>query len=503
MSDVSVAQALRSSARLVVVEAPAGCGKTYQAAEYARWFAMTTEEAGKILILTHTHAACDVFRGRTSDVARRVTVSTIDGLISQVAGMYHLTLGLPKDVSAWARNTTDGFETLALKVGNLLTTSKTIAKALAYRHPVIVCDEHQDANPAQHQVVMAVYAAGANLRVFGDPMQSIYGAGADQEQQWSDLMTRADCYEELDFPHRWTGGSEELGRWVLRARATLKARSPVDLRTNLPVGLEIILADNHAPRHGNYQMGEGERGPLDQIIRRSPTILILCSHKLTIRGLFAFWSRRIPVWEGHTRDALSQLMVACQRHNGNPRELAIAMVAFLKSVGIGFSPSGFSDRLLVEIAGGCIGNMNGKPGHLRSIGRHLLQSPNHVGVARALALIKELSQNEPLFSAIKIDMKREYIDAVRLADYDDLDHGFAEITRKRVGVQATMAAKTLSTVHKAKGLENSHVVVLPCDDTHFSATDKNRCLLYVALSRATTSLTLVVSPTRCTPLLIF
>src|SRR5438067_1772362 len=64
MSDESVAQALRSSARLVVVEAPAGCGKTFQAAEYARWFATTTEEVGKILILTHTHAACDVFRGR-------------------------------------------------------------------------------------------------------------------------------------------------------------------------------------------------------------------------------------------------------------------------------------------------------------------------------------------------------------------------------------------------------------------------------------------------------
>ena len=36
MSDGSVRAALRSDAPLVVVEAPAGCGKTHQGADYAR-----------------------------------------------------------------------------------------------------------------------------------------------------------------------------------------------------------------------------------------------------------------------------------------------------------------------------------------------------------------------------------------------------------------------------------------------------------------------------------
>ena len=60
MSDASVANALRSNARLVVIEAPAGCGKTYQGAEYARDVAPLIGR-GRLLILTHTHAACDVF----------------------------------------------------------------------------------------------------------------------------------------------------------------------------------------------------------------------------------------------------------------------------------------------------------------------------------------------------------------------------------------------------------------------------------------------------------
>src|SRR5690554_5347985 len=118
MSDITVAAALRSNARLVVVEAPAGCGKTYQAADYAHWLA-TALEARQVLILTHTHAACDVFRSRTASVRRQVQITTIDGLVAQIAGVYHLALGLPTDTTDWVRNQgQNGFEQLAIKVAD-------------------------------------------------------------------------------------------------------------------------------------------------------------------------------------------------------------------------------------------------------------------------------------------------------------------------------------------------------------------------------------------------
>ena len=41
MSGATVSAALRSSARLVVIEAPAGCGKTWQGAQYAQEIAGT------------------------------------------------------------------------------------------------------------------------------------------------------------------------------------------------------------------------------------------------------------------------------------------------------------------------------------------------------------------------------------------------------------------------------------------------------------------------------
>ena len=101
MSDSSVYEALRSKASLVVVEAPAGCGKTYQGAKY-------TQDAGgqlmdgRLLILTHTHAARETFHSRTSACRAKVEIRTIDSLLAEIAGAYHKALGFPEDVGLWA-----------------------------------------------------------------------------------------------------------------------------------------------------------------------------------------------------------------------------------------------------------------------------------------------------------------------------------------------------------------------------------------------------------------
>ena len=147
MSDVSVATALRSPVRLVVVEAPAGCGKTYQGAGYARDIASRID-GGRVLILTHTHAACSVFASQTRDFGGRVDIRTIDSLIAQIAGAYHLSLELPADTGSWVRNRENGYDELAAKVAGLLRATPMIARSLAQRYPIVICDEHQDASPS-------------------------------------------------------------------------------------------------------------------------------------------------------------------------------------------------------------------------------------------------------------------------------------------------------------------------------------------------------------------
>ena len=173
MSDDSVRAALRSSARLVVIEAPAGCGKTFQGASYAREVAEDLS-AGRPLVLTHTHAACSVFSNGTAGCARRVEIRTIDSVIGAIASAYHIGLGLPADVATWIRSRNDGYSEVATKVANILERYPMIAASLARRYPVVICDEHQDSSADQHAIVMSLLAQGARVRIFADPMQSIF-----------------------------------------------------------------------------------------------------------------------------------------------------------------------------------------------------------------------------------------------------------------------------------------------------------------------------------------
>ncbi|WP_173204130.1 AAA family ATPase [Sphingopyxis sp. BSNA05] len=122
MSDYTVAAALRSAAALVVIEAPGGCGKTHQGSHYASDAAAASEN--RVLILTHTHAACDVFAKRTIASQSKVEIRTIDSLIGQIASAYHATLGLPADVAIWCRTNNDGYQEVAIKVAYLLEKSR-------------------------------------------------------------------------------------------------------------------------------------------------------------------------------------------------------------------------------------------------------------------------------------------------------------------------------------------------------------------------------------------
>src|SRR6185369_1583148 len=205
----------------VVVEAPAGCGKTHQGADYARDIAFAGS-ANRPLILTHTHAACSVFADRTRDAGARVEIRTIDSIIGHIATAYHTGLGLPADTAGWIREREDdGYAELAVKVATLLHRHPMIASSLAWRHRIVVCDEHQDSSGDQHALVMALLRQGARVRVFADPMQNIFRekpvAGGSPPCDWNELASLAQAVESLDVPHRWLkdDGSPDLGKWTL------------------------------------------------------------------------------------------------------------------------------------------------------------------------------------------------------------------------------------------------------------------------------------------------
>ncbi len=373
MSDASVHAALRADHPLVLVEAPAGCGKTYQGADYAREL-VTTATRGRPLILTHTHAACSVFADSTSGHRNAIDIKTIDSVIARIATTYHKGLGIPADTSAWVRaQGKDGHAQLAVKVSGLLKRHPMIAASLARRHPVVICDEHQDSSGDQHALAMALLEQGAKVRVFADPMQKIFRDkaldGACPPCDWSDLKKAAHVFEELDVPHRWTDGSPALGTWTLAARKSLSNGGVIDLTGELPDGLNVVFAENNGKKYGDYALDKADRKPVDDFVESQKSLLVLTSTNKTARALCAFVNRRIPLWEGHVRDNLEKLVSTIIAAGGDCEKLGSAIVEFMGDIGKGFSASAFGDDFEREIAEGCAKPRKGKPAAIQELAR--------------------------------------------------------------------------------------------------------------------------------------
>lgn len=507
MSDESVRAALRSSKALVTIEAPAGCGKTHQGADYARELALAATP-GRPLILTHTHAACSVFAARTRGCAGRVDIRTIDSVIAQIAMAYHAGLGLPADVASWVRRQENGHHELGIKVARLVARYPMIAGALARRHPVVICDEHQDSNGEQHSIAMALHQQGARLRIFADPMQRIFRhkpvPGAALLCDWDALCAAADDSARLTHPHRWERGCPKLGAWTLAARTTLRAGGRVDLRTGVPDSVSLVFAENKAQTHFGFQFDASERKAVDAFQKQQASLLILTRQPETARAVRAAFGGMIALWEGHTRDALDQLVLDLNSAvPGDSDAFAKAFVVFMGGTSAGFSPSAFGNRLLTEVANGCAKATKGKPALIQTLARLILDEPSHRGVAAALQRVLDLkTTGEPILADVRTDCEREFREAIRLGTYSTPNEGLVDINRRRTHARPSPPARAISTIYKAKGLECGSAIVLPCDKQTFPDKEDARCLLYVALSRAMNRLMLVLSRNNPSPLFV-
>jgi hypothetical protein len=496
VSDDSVRQALRSDAGLVVVEAPAGCGKTHQGADYVGEVAGNNRE--RVLILTHTHAACSVFAERTRGIGAHVEIRTIDSLVAQVATAYHAGIGVTADPMIWVRQRPDGYAQLAGKVARLLQQYPMIGRAVAKRYPIVICDEHQDSNADQHAIAMSLHGNGARLRVFADPMQKIFKEA--NPYSWDGLVGSADRVDKLDHPHRWTQGCPELGKWTLKAREALKNGGKVDLRT-APPSVKVVSATNIAQKNFDYRLGQHDRRPIDAFEKRQSSLLVLTRYNDTARALRSFFDRRILLWEGHTRSALETFAQQLEQATG-PTEIAAAIVKFMDAVAVGFSPSEFGRRLGEEIIDRCSKKTRGKPAMIQELAKLVLEAPDHKGAARMLARLHEFTQSEPHFANVRFDCHGEFWDAVRLGQFESPADGLADLAHRRAYARPQPPDRAISNIHKAKGLECESVIVLPCDAKAFPDKPDARCLLYVALSRAKSELMLVISADNPSPLFI-
>jgi hypothetical protein len=318
---------------------------------------------------------------------------------------------------------------------------------------------------------------------------------------WDGLTRQADVFEDLDFPHRWTSGCSQLGQWTLEARTALKTGGTVNLRSGLPPSVTVIFAENQSQKNFEYQLSAQDRRQIDAFEREQGSLLVVTHFNETARSLRAFFNRRIPLWEGHTREGLENLVDAIAAANGDTPALAAAIIKFMSKVGRGFSPSAFGNRFEKEVRDRCSRNCRGKPAAIQELAQCLVDEPNHFGVAKTLLRLSELTVTDANFANVKIDCWKEFWEATQLGAFDTAENGFAEITHRRVYSRPQPPGKAISTIHKAKGLECDAVILMPCEAKTFPDKPDARCLFYVALSRAKKRLMLVLSRRNPSPLL--
>lgn len=408
----------------------------------------------------------------------------------------HQGIGLPPDTAVWARRNKDGYDHLAVRAAALIKRFPAIAASLARRYPIVICDEHQDSSAERHVIVMSLRDHGAYLRIFADPMQQVFVprvyTGGCPPLDWNALIGAADAFDQLDRPHRWGVGCQLLGQWVLEARQALR----IDWTQPRPPSVSVVFADNDARGSLEYRPCHEHRGPIDAFEAAADSPLILARYDKTTHCFRSTFNRRIPLWEGHVLSSLERFVSALTDHDGDPDKIALALTKFIQDTTTGFSASQYGNPFLQYVADRCGKIRRGGRAVVQQLARFVVEQPNHVGASKVLMHIASDSK----FSSVHRDYFKEFHEGARLGQYASAEEGFREIARHRTYTRPQPPLTAISTIHKAKGLECKNVIVMPCSAEQFRDDQISRCLLYVAISRPSHRLMLVIPRKAPSPL---
>jgi hypothetical protein len=202
--------------------AAAGCGKTQVVCEAA-----SVHEDGRQLILTHTHAGVKAVRTRLGVLkapARKVAVDTIAGFALRYASRYPRLSGLEVE-----RPSTSDEWNAVYEAAAKLVQCTVVRRVLTESYSGLYVDEYQDCDLRQHALVLAL-ANVLPCRIVGDPMQAIFTWQPSVE--WDrDVDRNFDRLDDLDRPWRWEGSNPGLGEWLSGVRRDLEAGHDIDLTT--------------------------------------------------------------------------------------------------------------------------------------------------------------------------------------------------------------------------------------------------------------------------------
>lgn len=442
------------------VVAPAGHGKTEIIANVAAI-------GRRALILTHTHAGVHAIRARLKRLGvpyARVAVDTIAGWSMRYAHAFPGVAQPPEGMPQGAQ-----WDQLYRGAASALGVG-AIREVVGASYDRILIDEYQDCGGLQHDLAVTLSSIVPTL-IFGDPMQGIFEfAGATLS--WDDqIHPQFPFAGTLETPHRWAGKNPSLGQWIAETREKLKCGEAIDLTDPR---LSYRQSNNAFDMATLFETIDGKEGSF-AAIHCNKTICYRLAKAANggyqaIEEIAASRLREFAASWDHAADADG-------RRN--------AIISILKDSfhippplieGEAVDPQESAiDAALGEIAAN-LGIGNG---------------------AEAAAQLIALTRKRPRWKLFRSELWR---DAERAAV--EVSAGRAETmtaaiaaVRQRVSISGrTLPKRTVSTPLLLKGLEFDHVVIP--DASHFARESQAQAkLFYVAISRATQSLT-IAAPER-------
>lgn len=490
---------LRSDVPTVLVEAPAGCGKTYESAGLAVDKLESLSDGQSVLLLAHTNAAKEEFTRRTKAARSRIVVSTIDAFSAHILRHYASAFNLPSplDRNLGLRGARIPFADLSRHALDLLRRAPTIARLLSCKHPLIIGDEHQDASTTQHRLLTTLaQAGGGRLRLFADPMQAIFDTG--DSVPWAVLDSSSDITCALGVPMRWRD-NRPLGDWILSARAALKAGRPLPLADS-PDTVRIVRCDRTNGDQYHHNDVRTISGPALRFIDNAgdETFSILTYPNASTTTIEKAVHRRgIRVNEGADYEGAYSLLDTAIDAAGDPQETAVALLEHILSVCVGLSGA---DQTRIR----------------RMLGEHTLISPPRGRLSALTPVFSPIYSGDPLRGFFRgcravLDVNLagfrltarlalQLLSSLSKNSRDAVQDELSAVIAGRKAI-AQKPARTTSTIHKAKGLEFDHVLIAYCGRNHFPDNEQARRRLYVAISRATKTLTLHVPNAAPSPLI--
>lgn len=444
--------------------APAGCGKTHSIAD-----ALGRYEGPPVLVLTHTNAGVGALRSRLRGKVpgARFRLATLDGWCLRIVRAFPRLSGMTLD--PLARIDYPGIQRAALSA----VRSGGLDRPLAATYARLVVDEYQDCSNNQHALAVAL-AERMPTNVLGDPMQRIFDFRPGDLPDWNaKVLADFPLVATFDKPWRWVNAKEtDFGMWILRVRADLLAGRPVDLGA-APVNVRWVKQPaDPAARHAKavravqgVKLDDGEA-----------LIVIGDSRSRESRSEFARLSAGLTVVEPVDLGDMISAADGIAAHTGYTR--LDQVLRFAKSVMTGVNIPELATRLKV----------------LQTGTARTAATPVEA-VCLGFATEDGYAASAYTLEALAIDGRRVFrrqlhgamIEALRRAAArpgETLPESAAAIREHYRAAGRPLPGRGMASTLLVKGLEAEHAVIL-------DAGVMNPRHLYVAMSRASKSLTII------------